>query len=327
MSQATAVLCVGARVAFDGELFEVVGLDGRQATIRTQQGQYRTVTIAWLASQATVLAADAPVVGPVAALGPALGALSAEEQAAIAERAAHIREVLTGYRAGSREFARPGEPRPEYEPTLSLQARYQAKAAELGVGLRTLKRWVAGYRQAGEAGLVDARRLARRGAAVDPRWEQACRLVVAEHVGASTPTVGALLAWVDARLEETYGPGVVPRPSQATAYRHLARLTKGTGAVSGPAKARRSIAERPKGVYGRLRAVRPGEYVILDTQSLDVFVMEPVTCRWVQAQLTGICARLVTDRVCFASDSGGCVDGALHQPRRRPARRGAALAA
>jgi transposase InsO family protein len=274
VSQATAVLCVGARVACDGELFEVVGLDGRQATIRTQQGQYKTVTIAWLASQATVLAMDATAVVPVAALGPALGALSAAEQAVIAERAAHIREVLTGYRAGSRELARPGEPRPQYAPTLSLQVRYQAKAAELGVGLRTLKRWVAGYRQAGEAGLVDARKLARRGAAV------------AEHVGASTPTAGALLARVDARLEEAYGPGVVPRPSQATAYRHLARLTKGTGAVSGPAKARRSIAERPKGVYGRLRAARPGENVILDTQSLDVFAMEPVTCRWLQAQLT-----------------------------------------
>lgn len=151
MSQATAMLCVGAKVAFDGELFEVVGLDGRQATIRTQQGQYQTATIAWLASQATVLAVDAQVVGSVAALGPALGALSAEEQATLAERAAHIREVLTGYRASSGALARPGEPRPEYAPTLSLEARYQAKATELGVGLRTLKRWVAGYRQAGEA--------------------------------------------------------------------------------------------------------------------------------------------------------------------------------
>jgi len=78
----------------------------------------------------------------------------------------------------------------------------------------------------------------------------------------------------------------VPRPSTAAAYRHLARLTKGTNAVTGSAKGRRSIADRPKGVYGRLRAVRPGEYVILDTQDLDVFAMEPVTCRWVRAQLT-----------------------------------------
>jgi hypothetical protein len=60
-----------------------------------------------------VLSVEAAVVGPLAALGPALGSLTAEEQAAIAERAAHIREVLTGYRAGSGALARPGEPRPE----------------------------------------------------------------------------------------------------------------------------------------------------------------------------------------------------------------------
>jgi hypothetical protein len=35
---------------------------------------------------------------------------------------------------------------------------------------------------------------------------------------------------------------------------------------SGSAKGRRSIASRPKGAYGRLRAMRPGEYTILDTQ-------------------------------------------------------------
>ena len=34
--------------------------------------------------------------------------------------------------------------------------------------------------------------------------------------------------------------------------------------------------------------MRPGEYAILDTQDLDVFAMEPVTCRWVRAQLTVI---------------------------------------
>ncbi|MFD0576107.1 hypothetical protein [Dactylosporangium darangshiense] len=107
---------------------------------------------------------------------------------------------------------------------------------------------------------------------------------MAELVPASTPTTSALLQLVDARLDEQYGAGVVPRPSPATAYRQLTRLAKGTNAVRGSAKGRRSIADRPKGVYGRLRATRPGEYVILDTQSLDVFAMEPVTCRLLPCQ-------------------------------------------
>ena len=51
-------------------------------------------------------------------------------------------------------------------------------------------------------------------------------------------------------------------------------------------KGKRSIANRPPGAYGRLRATRPGEYVVLDTNRLDVFAMEPVTCRWVQGELS-----------------------------------------
>ena len=50
-------------------------------------------------------------------------------------------------------------------------------------------------------------------------------------------------------------------------------------------KGKRSIAGRPQGVYGRLRATRPGEYLLLDTTTLDVFAMEPVTLRWVRAEL------------------------------------------
>jgi hypothetical protein len=80
-------------------------------------------------------------------------------------------------------------------------------------------------------------------------------------------------------IDENLSGVASPRPSTATAYRRLRELSKGTNAVAGSAKGRRSIADRPTGAYGRLRAMRPGEYVILDTQSLDVFAMEPVTCR------------------------------------------------
>src|SRR5207245_9044395 len=105
-----------------------------------------------------------------------------------------------------------------------------------------------------------------------------------------------------------------------------------------------SIASRPPGVYGRLRATRPGEYVLLDTTRLDVYAMEPVTCRWVQRELTAACARWsVTGTGDLAVEvrragvmgpgsllrsAGGQdrVDSALHEPRRDPARGGAVLA-
>ena len=154
--------------------------------------------------------------------------------------------------------------------------------------------------------------------------------MLAEMVSDSTPTRSAVLRKVGARLDELHGAGVVPRPSAATAYRRLAELARGTNAVSGSAKGRRSIADRPQGAYGRLRAMRPGEYAILDTQDLDVFAMEPVTCRWVRAQLTvvqDLFTRCITGlRVTPVSTKAVDVAGVFSRrscrgPRRRTGRR------
>ncbi|MFJ5050373.1 helix-turn-helix domain-containing protein [Streptomyces sp. NPDC088719] len=213
-----------------------------------------------------------------------LATLSAGQRQRLEERAGHVREVLSGYRSGHPGSALPTEPRPPYDPGLPLKDRTAAKAAELGFSPRTLQRWLAAYRESGEAGLADAR--AGKTSSVDPRWEEAVRWVMAESVTGSTPTRSALLLRAEERLTGEYGKGTVPVPSRSTAYARLAWLAKGTNAVSGSAKARRSIAERPQGTYGRLRATRPGEYVVLDTQDLDIYAMEPVTCRWVPLQLT-----------------------------------------
>lgn len=72
-------------------------------------------------------------------------------------RAAHVREVLTGYTSGHAGTARPGEPRTEYAEKMPLTARYAAKAAELSVTARTVQNRVAAYRDGGEAALVNDR--------------------------------------------------------------------------------------------------------------------------------------------------------------------------
>jgi transposase InsO family protein len=74
-------------------------------------------------------------------------------------------------------------------------------------------------------------------------------------------------------------------PSQTRARALLRELSKGSSAFGG-AKAKREIAGRPATPYGRLRAARPGEYLIMDTTRLDVFAMDRVTLRWVQAELS-----------------------------------------
>lgn len=263
-------------------------LDGLQVTVRNERtGEFTALRLGRLVAGARSLEPDdADVTGDGGDCGLALAGVSPELLAQVRERAGHVREVLTGYRAGHSGGAAAGEPRPVFDPLLPLKDRATAKAVELDVSTRTIDRWIAAYRANGEAGLVDARAVKGRGVRVDPRWDDAVRRVVAESVDASTPTRSALLRRVSRRLVEEHGEGVVAEPSRSTAYARLTELTRGTNAVSGSAKGRRSIAARPTGVYGRLRATRPGEYVVLDTQDLDVFAMEPVTCRWLPVQLT-----------------------------------------
>jgi putative transposase len=293
----TLTLCRGTRLFYEGDMVEVTELAGTTVVLRNDRtSQFTGVSISQLVARAYPASAEPAT---ETELSPAVvwSGLTEQERTAVADRAGHVRELLTGYRSGHSGNAGAGEPRPEYGPGQPPGARYRAKAAELGIGERTLRRWVTAYQQAGEAGLVDARAVRGRGSAVDSRWDEAARLVLADMVSESTPTRNAVLRKVDARLDQLHGNGVVPRPSRATAYRRLAELAKGTNAVAGSAKGRRSIANKPKGTYGRLRPVRPGQYVVLDTQDLDVFAMEPVSCRWVGAQLT-VAQDLFTRCIC-----------------------------
>ncbi|MEV7929213.1 integrase [Kitasatospora sp. NPDC088779] len=284
MNGHTVTVVIGATLLVDGDPVEVVEFDGRSVMVRTLgDGAYRSLNLAELASRARGLGA-----GPAEGDDPGLvlAGLSAAEQEKVAARAGHVREVLTGFTSGHAESARTGEPRPQFAPGVALKEKYAAKAAELKVSVRTVENWTSAYRACGEAALVDDRKRVGHRRSVDPRWDAAVLAELAAGVDASTPTRSAVLMRAAERLEREHGEGVVGIPPKTTAYRRLEELTKGRNAVSGSAKGRRSIASRPQGTYGRLRATRPGEYLILDTQDLDMFAMEPVTCRWLRAQLT-----------------------------------------
>lgn len=83
-----------------------------------------------------------------------LGQMDDAERERVLGRAAHVREVLTGFRSGSEELAAVGEPCAPYAAGEPMESRYAAKAAELGVAARTVKRWASAFRRDGEAGLV-----------------------------------------------------------------------------------------------------------------------------------------------------------------------------
>ena len=289
MSGWTMPLHVGLRVGFDGGQFTITEIAGRRILLEQAGGEgvpaVRQVDVAMLLTHPSTRFGDAaPQPRPSAAA--VLKALSREEEDEVTARFRHVQEVRTGFRLGSAELAGEGEPRPEYAPGVPMMRRYAAKAAELGVDPATVRRWVARAEKDGPAGLV------RRGGGtgvlgrVDPRWLDMARSVLGRHVKGPRPVRALVLIEIEERLKREFGAGEVKCPGRTVGYEALTELSRGTNAFSGSTKGKRSIADRPKGVLGRLRATRPGEYVVLDTTPLDVFAMEPVTCRWVQCELT-----------------------------------------
>ena len=277
-----ALLAIGSHLRYNGETFVVRAMDGTRLTLRSVRGSMVQVDVGELLAHPTT---RVMVAQPAAAeeAGSILSDLGATRLAQLQDRLAHVREAVCGFRSGSAATAMAGEPRPEYDPARPMMDRYRANATELGVDPSTVRRWAQQLRDGGPAALVDGR--AERShdplRGVDQRWLDACAAVVDEHVEASRPTRQLLLERVDARLDDD-----VPRPPARRARRIVGELTRGTNAFTGSTKAKRSIANRPAGVYGRLRATRPGEYLLLDTTRLDVFAMEPLTLRWVNLELT-----------------------------------------
>ncbi|WP_211328451.1 hypothetical protein [Thermomonospora umbrina] len=201
-----------------------------------------------------------------------LDGLPEEVIAAAKEWERHIVEVITGLPPE----AEPGAvPRPEYDPqTRTVKERAAAKAAELGVGLRTVFVRRARHVEQGLWGLVDQRAVREwqatgRG---DARVVQAVREALDAETQASTGTRSRLIWKVTKALEAVHGPGVVPLPGRTTFYRLIDSLSTGRHTF-GSASTRRQLANRPEGPFEPTSADRPGEQVQIDSTPLDVMVL------------------------------------------------------
>ncbi|MDN5803421.1 MAG: helix-turn-helix domain-containing protein [Microlunatus sp.] len=159
---------------------------------------------------------------------------------------------------------------------------YEEAAKALGVSVRSTYRLATRYQARGVAGLIDPRLLSQR-RAVDPDWDATCVSVLDGFRDASNPTMKTVIAKTHAAFRAAFPERRVP--SDSVAYLRVRELDKGRYTFAA-AKQRRSVAERPAGVLGRLRADRPGQYVVLDSTPLDVFAMEPITLRWVNVELS-----------------------------------------
>lgn len=296
-----AVLRLGTLVRYDGQMTAVTALSGSRVTLRSRSGEHAVVDVGALLSDPDTTVLDrghAPLTPPQAGL--LLASLDPADLAALRDRVGHVREVLHGTRDDRLNTGRPDQDQPppvraEYDLSRPLGERQAAKAKEIGVSTRTIRSWCDRYRGGtadrppGPEALVDGGRLRGSGplTGLDPRWVDAARAEIDRVTDDSTMTLTGIRRRIEARLNREQEPGrAVPRPARTKAFEALNELGRGRGTFTGSAKTRRSIANRPVGTYGRLRANRPGEAVLLDTTILDVFAMEPVTMRWVRCELT-----------------------------------------
>jgi len=232
-----AVLRPGDWVRYDGADHQVIALAGTSVRLRSDVGAESVVLVAYLMASpefAVIDGAPTPSVEPFGLMdGLPVKAL---EQAREWER--HIVEVETGLPPG----ALPGAtPRAGFDPaSTTIAERDQAKAAELGVSLRTVKTRRARYTQQGLWGLVDQRAV-RLGAATgrtDARLVAAIREVIDAETDTSTGSRSRLIRRVVKTVEATYGPGVVPLPGRSTLYSGASAHRDGVGAHAATCPAR-----------------------------------------------------------------------------------------
>ena len=266
-----AVLRPGDWVRYDGADHQVIALAGTSVRLRSDVGAESVVLVAYLMASpefAVIDGAPTPSVEPFGLMdGLPVKAL---EQAREWER--HIVEVETGLPPG----ALPGAtPRAGFDPaSTTIAERDQAKAAELGVSLRTVKTRRARYTQQGLWGLVDQRavRLSAATGRTDARLVAAIREVIDAETDTSTGTRSRLIRRVVKTVEATYGPGVVPLPGRSTLYKVIDAVASGRHTF-GSAVTRRQTANRPHGMFTPTHAARPGEQVQIDSTPIDVLVL------------------------------------------------------
>lgn len=280
---------LGAVIAYDGTRCTVVELMSDAVLLKDQSNRLRRVRLIELLADRSMFGDASRETSSVNLLALEWADATEEQKEGARSKAGHVREMLTGYRSGSRAVALPNEPRPEYDTKLrSLAERRRSKAAELNTSPKSMYRWEQRFKDGEELNLLDRRTAVGRPplAGVDPRWVHVCRQVVDENLTGSKRSIKSTLAMVSARVKREFPGADVPMPAKSTAYKAIEELTRGSGTFTASMKTKRSIANRPAAPYSGLRATRPGEYVLLDSTPLNVFGLAPITGRWMRADLT-----------------------------------------
>lgn len=188
----------------------------------------------------------------------------------------HIREAVTGFKSGEAGTAEKAEPQPQYDPQLSsLESRIENKSKELKLNRRQLWRLYSSFRDKGLYGLVDHRRLRTEQQAeqTNPTLVNAIREVVRINAGKSTRSLSVLKREVKAHLTKIGEDPEEHMRSRPIFNRIARKILKGTGYLDS-ARNHRNYLNHPKKVYASFRAIRPGEFILIDASRFDVMAFD-----------------------------------------------------
>jgi putative transposase len=295
MTASRAPLCVGTRLTIHGEAITVTSVDGAQVAGFDTSGE----PVAFVLTPTPAKAAE--TLNEEWRFGSVLldaGVLSDAQLREAAEMLAHLNEASFGYRSGDPGRPSPGEPRPGFDPACTtLRQRLEAKAAELWCSAERLRKRRRALQRNGVGALVDGRATRSAvGPAIDERLRAAILAEAGELADGSDVRKMQFRVRVASRLARESGEPLELPASRPTFNRIVDEVLAATGLFRRPAKSRRSAQSAPSEDLGSLVAERPGEYVAIDTTSLDVFAIDPFTFQWVGLDLTAaldVCTRSI----------------------------------
>jgi len=293
--ESTWPLGVGGRLVIDGQAITVSSVDGTDVRGFTASGKPVRFVLTQVADEPVRACNEEWRFGSVLLDA---GALSDAQLSEAAELLGHLNEAWFGYRSGDPERPLPGEPRAAFDPAQTTpRGRLEAKAAELDCSVNKLRQKRRDLERKGVSTLVDGRAArSSTGPGIDQRL-QAAILAEAEGLAESSDVRKMQFrSRVASRLARESGELLQLPSTRQTFNRIVDEVLAPTGLFRLPAKSRRSAQSAPSEGLGSLVAERPGEYVVIDTTSLDVFAIDPFTFQWVRLDLTvalDLCTRSV----------------------------------
>lgn len=297
MSNGRTILSVGARVMTETGTAIVVSIKSTGVEFHDAFSQDRHVDWCDLATVRALTDGEVPML--CEPLRPIWDTLDNDARSIALGRLEVVQEILTGYRNGHPEFARPGEPRAPFGTGYgsSESRRCEAMAVLLseegqcdrvlqrrvddgeikssGTSPSTIRKWVRDFKRGGLLALIDGRsmRNSKGWDLIDPRYQAVAREVIDSLDGdRSTVAIAELDRRIRVHLVQQGALDLVT-PQRLT-WAFLSALKGEKGSTT-----RAQKSHKLAGVSGKSHfpAIKPGQIVAIDATRADNLIYDPLT--------------------------------------------------